>query len=94
MDEAFKAYLIERGYRLKTPSGAPSTALDYVGRVRSVCQWEDCSWEELAARIDAALMDYGPGGPKEALGEKSHRAVINALRRFKEFCQWYEKSSI
>ena len=85
MKQAFEQYLIRRGYSRRTPSGHPSTVYDYIGRIDRVCRWEQCTWEALAARIDAAIADYGPGGSKEALGRRSHDAVISALARFKEF---------
>lgn len=85
MERQFEQYLIDRGYRTITPSGRPSTVPDYIGRIHTVCQWEGCSWEELAARIDGIAALYDTGGPKEGLGSRSHRSVINALKRFREF---------
>jgi len=85
MEEQFRAFLVASGYREFTPSGNPSTVYDYVKRVNKVCEWESCTWEQLACRIGTLARDYDTGGIKEELGNKSHRAVINALLRFQEF---------
>lgn len=81
----FKNYLIRCGYAEYTPSGLPSTAYDYVGRIKKVLEWENISLEELNHNIDTICRDYDIGGVKQNLGEKSHRSVINALKRYREF---------
>lgn len=85
MKEQFQLYLVNQGYSVKTPSGNPSTAYDYKKRIDKVCEWENLTWEELYHCIDRIVLLYDIGGTKEELGEKSHRAVINALKRFQEF---------
>ena len=85
MEKQFREFLISAGYAETTPGGHPSTVYDYVKRVNKVCEWESCTWEQLAERIDILVQDYDVGGKKEALGNKSHRAVINALRRYQDF---------
>ena len=85
MKNAFENFLIEKGYSLVTPSGNPSTVYDYIKRIDKICKWEDKTWQELVDDIDAVLSQYDVGGVKEEYGNKSHNAVINALRRFKEF---------
>ena len=85
MKERFKQYLVMHGYKEKTPSGKPSTAYDYVMRINKVCEWERTDWEGLSGMIGRVIPQYDKGGIKENLGNKSHRAVINALLRFEEF---------
>lgn len=87
MKEKFKAYLISRGYSEITPSGKPSTVYDYMKRIDHVCSWENIDWATLKSRIDVVVQQYDSGGEKEILGNKSHRAVINALYRFQECVQ-------
>ena len=87
MKEKFKAYLISRGYSEFTPSGQPSTVYDYARRIDYVCEWENMNWEMLKAQINRIVPEYDKGGAKEHLGNKSHKAVINALLRFQEFAQ-------
>lgn len=85
MKEAFKKYLIDRGYKYVTPSGNPSTVDDYCNRVDRITAEENLTWQELVERIDDILPYYDKGGRKQYIGEKSHRSFINALKRFSEF---------
>ncbi len=85
MKERFRNYLLTKGYSELTPSGNPSTVYDYIKRIDRVCEWESVNWEILGTRIEQVVLLYDQGGAKEELGNKSHRAVINALRRFNEF---------
>ena len=86
MKKQFEKYLIEKGYKTITPSGAPSTVYDYIKRIDYVCEIEGySSWEELANVIPYKVIEYDTNGPKEYLGQKSHRSVISALIQFKNF---------
>jgi len=85
MKQQFEEYLMKRGYAITAPSGKPSTAYDYPRRIEKVCKWENTTWADLATNIDAILVEYDIGGSKEKLGNKSNKAVINALKRFSEF---------
>lgn len=85
MKKQFETYLINHGYSLTTPSGNPSTVYDYIKRIDKVCEWENITWQKLSENIEVILAQYDVGGIKEELGNKSHKAVINALRRFYEF---------
>jgi hypothetical protein len=85
MKEQFQDYLIKCGYSVETPSGNPSTVYDYIKRIDKVCEWERTTWLELAKNISSIISKYDIGGIREDLGNKSHRAVINALKRFSEF---------
>ena len=85
MKEKFCQYLINKGYSLTTPTGNPSTVYDYQKRIDKVCEWENCSWDTLAKNITQIVEVYDVGGCKEELGNKSHRAVINALKQYREF---------
>lgn len=85
MKERFEAYLINQGYALVTPRGRPSTVYSYQNCIDKVCEWEHKTWIGLAANIGPVVALYDVGGLKEDYGNKSHKAVINALKRFKEF---------
>lgn len=81
----FKQWLKGQGYSEYTPSGKPSTIYDYPKRIERVCQNEGLSLNDLIRNIDNVLSQYSPEGKKAGLGVASHNAVLNALRRFKEF---------
>ena len=84
--DLFEKYLEIRGYSSQTPSGNRSTTYDYAhSRIPFVLQQERISIQELMKSINNYITDYSIGGTKEHLGQKSHNAVINALKRFKEF---------
>lgn len=86
MEEQFKAYLIDEGYSELTPKGLPSTAHDYPRRVNQVCQSEGySSLADLAKSIDIIIQTYDVSGVKAGIGEKSHNAVISALKAFRSF---------
>ena len=40
MKEQFCQFLINKGYKVVTPSGNPSTVYDYLKRIDKVCEWE------------------------------------------------------
>lgn len=81
----FEKYLIHKGYKQYTPTGNPSTVYDYIKRIDDVCKTERMDWIELKNNIDFIIAQYDKGGSKAEFGNKSHRAVINALLRFQEF---------
>ena len=81
----FKDYLISCGYAEYTPRGLPSTAFDYVERIKKVLEWESMSLTELNQNINSICREYDSGGTKQELGDTSHRAVINALKRYREY---------
>ena len=84
--DQFEDYLESRGYKKETPSGSRSTAYDYSHiRIPFVLKEEGIDVLELLIEIDRYVMMYDIGGDKEMLGAKSHRSVINALKRFREF---------
>jgi hypothetical protein len=85
MKEQFTEYLRSKGYSEQTPSGHPSTVYDYPKRIDNVCKWESVSWRELGENIEGIILKYDVGGEKEHYGNRSNRAVINALKRFSEF---------
>lgn len=82
----FEKYLESIGYSAVTPSGLGSTTIDYAQRrIPFVLKSENINIKELIVDIDSYIKIYDFGGIKEDLGKKSNRAVINALKRFKEF---------
>lgn len=85
--EQYRDFLIEQGYSTKTSSGNPSTVYDYIKRIDSIAENESCDWCDIADNINILVKKYDIGGIAEELGNKSHRAVINALKRYKEFLQ-------
>ena len=85
MKKGFENFLAKQGYKLTTPGRKPSTVYDYLKRIDKVCEWESTSWEGLANSIGVIVKIYDVGGEKEDFGKKSHRAVINALKRYQEY---------
>lgn len=83
--DGFKSYLKRCGYTEYTPSGLPSTVYDYIGRIQKVLEWESMTLSELNQNINKLCHEYDIGGTKQELGNKSHRAVINALKRYREY---------
>jgi len=82
----FELYLESQGYSVVTPQGLPSTTYDYAhARIPFVLREEQISVQTLMNDIDQYVKMYDFRGLKSALGNKSHRAVINALKRFQEF---------
>lgn len=84
--ENFKTYLIKQGYSERTPSGNPSTVYDYGKRVENILERERISILKLTENIDFYVIKYDTEGIEAEYGNKSHRAIINALKRFQEFC--------
>ena len=85
--ENFKTYLIKQGYSERTPSGNPSTVYDYGKRVENILERERISILKLAENIDFYVRKYDIDGIEAEYGNKSHRAIINALKRFQDFCK-------
>ena len=82
----FEKYLENNGYSVVTPSGLKSTCHDYSHvRIPAVCNRERISVPLLINNIDRIVSKYDRFGSEAEFGNKSHRAVINALKRFKEF---------
>ena len=81
----FRKYLIENGYKVYTPSGQPSVVFQYAREVEIILENERMSIEEFNSRINEICFLYDIGGAKQRLGEKGHRRVINALKRYREF---------
>lgn len=44
----------------------------------------------MSKQINKFVKDYDTNGIKSELGEKSHRTVINALKRYQEFSRTIE----
>jgi len=86
MLDSFENYLIKKGYSQYTPSGHRSTTYDYAKvRIPKICKKEQISVEQLANNINYYVRKYDFGGSESAFGNKSHRAFINAIKRFEEF---------
>lgn len=81
----FKEYLKEAGYSEFTPTGNPSTIYDYCNRVKKVALRENITIFQLSGNIDLIIKKYDKGGKEESFGNKSNRAVINALKSYKIF---------
>lgn len=85
MINEYENYLISIGYKQTTPAGHPSTIYQYLKAIRYVCDEEKISLFGLKENIKTIVSKYDVGGEKEKLGAKSHKTVINALKRFEEF---------
>lgn len=85
MINEYEKYLISIGYKQTTPSGHPSTVYQYLKAIRNVCDEECIGLIGLKENINAIITKYDVGGEKEIIGAKSHKTVINALKRFEEF---------
>lgn len=85
MENAFLEYLLQQGYTETSASGNPSTAPQYVRSINQVLQAEHLTWDVTAEQVASLVTMYDVGGEKEEEGAKSHRTVINALKRFQEF---------
>lgn len=81
----FRKYLIDKGYKEFTSSGLDSTVGQYITAVGMVFEEERLSVEEFNRRINEICCLYDIGGAKESIGERGHRTVINALKRYREF---------
>ena len=81
----FETFLIKQGYSEQTPSGHPSTVYDYGKRVNTICEKEAISINNLSENIDFYVGKYDEFGSEAQFGNKSHRAYINALKRFRDF---------
>jgi hypothetical protein len=81
----FLEYLKNNFYKLFTPSDLQSTAYQYVKSVNFVRENEKLDWPQFIVNLDKIINDYDNGGKKQYLGDKSHKTVINALKRFREF---------
>ena len=81
----FRKYLIDKGYKEYTASGLDSTVGQYITAVEIVFLEERLSVEEFNRRINEICRLYDIGGAKESIGERGHRTVINALKRYREF---------
>jgi len=89
LKEEFRNYLREKGYSEFTPKGLPSTVYNYPVRIDYIIWFEKLhSWQNVVDNIDRFLIEYDKGGIKEKVGKKSNSAVINALKRFKEFLDY------
>ena len=85
MINEYEKYLISIGYKQTTPSGHPSTVYQYLKAIRNVCDEEGINLIELKENISSVILKYDIGGEKETIGAKSHKTVINALKRFEDF---------
>ena len=85
MINEYEKYLISIGYKQTTPSGHPSTVYQYLKAIRNVCDEEGINLIELKENIISIILKYDIGGKKETIGAKSHKTVINALKRFEDF---------
>lgn len=83
--ENFKNFLISEGYKTETPSGNPSTVYDYSKRLYHVAERENISLNALYENIDKYVFRYDASGEESEFGNKSNRAVINALKRLRDF---------
>ena len=85
--EQYRDFLIEQRYSIKTRNGNPSTVYDYIKRIDAIAENEKYDWCDIADNINILVKKYDVGGIEEEFGNKSHRAVINALKAYKRFLE-------
>ncbi|MCI4410421.1 MAG: hypothetical protein JHC38_01975 [Thiotrichales bacterium] len=85
MQQRFKQYLIDQGYKEYTPKGHSSTVYAYIRAVDRVCKREGLTWTQLAENISNIIKSYDVGGQNEVFGKKSNRTVISALKKYEAF---------
>ena len=83
--EAFKRYLINKGFKEYSANGNPSSVLDYSYRLGRLLAAENVTLDELSNNIQKYIALYGRDGEKWCIGRKSHQSYINALRQFRKF---------
>lgn len=89
--QEFKDYLKMEGYSEFTPTGLSSTVDDYANRINYIMYYESLvDIYELIKNLNGLIVEYDKGGSREEVGNKSHRAVFNALKRFSEFLYYLE----
>lgn len=74
----FRKYLTGETYK-------PKVVFGYARAVEKVLEEERMSIKEFNRRINEICCLYDIGGAKESIGERGHRTVINALKRYREF---------
>ena len=74
----FENWLLENHYK-------PTTAADYMGRVKRLCRKEEFTLAHLVENISSILPQYEITGEKSSYGKRSHTSVRQALRKFKMF---------
>lgn len=91
--QRFSNYLKNNGYSEYTPTELPSTVYNYPIRIDYIVYYEKGfkDWFDVIINIKQLLQDYDFDGVKSSIGNKSHRAVINSLKRFYEFLNYLEK---
>ena len=85
IEKDFEIYLIKSGYSVETPMGNPSTVYTYINAINTVLEEERLTHSALVNNIGTVLPIYDTNGPKEDIGNKSNKVIINALRRFDDF---------
>ena len=54
---------------------------------KKILEREKISIQNLAENIDLYVKKYDTYGSEEEYGNRSHKAFINALKRFQDFCK-------
>lgn len=83
----FKKFLIGKGYKQTTPSGNPSTVYDYLKRIHKISEAYNFNIYEIEdiAKLEKIKRELDKDGINQDLGNRSHRAVYNAMARYCEF---------
>lgn len=79
----FYIYLTNKKY-------ADNTKNSYVYSVKRVAEWENINIITLAEKIDEILLKYDKGGIYQDRGQIGNATVINALKRFAEFINYFQ----
>lgn len=78
LENKFKEYLIFLELR-------KNTVHSYCSWIIKICRKEKISLLELAKNINNFVLKHDIGGPEESYGNKGHRSVINALKKYSDF---------
>lgn len=62
-----------------------NTVHSYFSWIIKICRKEKISLLELSKNINSFILKYDIGGHEESYGNKSHRSVINALKKYFDF---------
>ena len=85
MLKEFYDYLVSQGFSEYTKSWRKSTVYSYCNRIELVCKNENITLAELTKDIHFIVSKYDYGGEYEAIGMRSSKTCINALKAFEDF---------
>ena len=86
MLKEFEHYLIQRGYKEFSTQGSKSTVYDYSFRLKTICEKEKITLDDLSKNIQKYMELYKPGADRwNTISSRSHQSYWNALRNYRKF---------